>query len=296
MTDKKGGQPAETGVRLQKYLSEQGIMSRRAAEKAMQSGQIRVNGRRAELGVRIDPDRDLIEVGGVPVAGSDDVQHVYLMLNKPTGVVTTLSDDLGRKCVADLIGDVPSRVWPVGRLDYESEGLLILTNDGELTNMLTHPSHEIPKIYHVTLKGSIPSEELEWLKRPMLIDGYRIRPVEVRLIADRGTSTIVEMKLREGRNRQIRKMCDACGFDVKRLRRVAIGDLELGDLPHGRWRSLSHEEIVYLKSGGTDETLRKNKASRSRGDRSGDSVRFDSPTRSHASRYTRAGQKKESGR
>ena len=114
--------------------------------------------------------------------------------------------------------------------------------------------------------------------------------------ADRGTSTIVEMKLREGRNRQIRKMCDACGFDVKRLRRVAIGDLELGDLPHGRWRSLSHEEIVYLKSGGTDETLRKNKASRSRGDRSGDSVRFDSPTRSHASRYTRAGQKKESGR
>ena len=248
MTDKKGGQPAENGVRLQKYLSEQGIMSRRAAEKAMQSGQIRVNGRRAELGVRIDPDRDLIEVGGVPVAGSDDVQHVYLMLNKPTGVVTTLSDDLGRKCIADLIGDVPSRVWPVGRLDYESEGLLILTNDGELTNMLTHPSHEIPKIYHVTLKGSIPSEELEGLKCPMLIDGYRIRPVEVRLIADRGTSTIVEMKLREGRNRQIRKMCEAVKLTVKRLRRTNVGGVKLGMLRPGEFAELTKLEMQTLRS------------------------------------------------
>ena len=286
---------SEAGIRLQKYLSEQGIMSRRAAEKAMQSGQIKVNGRRAELGVRIDPDKDLIEISGVPVAGTEDVQHIYLMLNKPTGVVTTLSDDLGRKCVADLLDGVPARVWPVGRLDYESEGLLILTNDGELTNMLTHPSHDIPKIYHVTLKGSIPAEALEELKRPMLIDGYRIRSVEVRLIADRGTSTVVEMKLREGRNRQIRKMCDACGFDVKRLRRVAIGDLELGDLPHGKWRPLTHEETVYLKSGGRDGTLKSKKAFRDRSE-SGGAVRYDSPGRSHSSRYTHSSGKKDSGK
>ena len=280
------------GIRLQKYLSEQGIMSRRAAEKAMLSGQIKVNGRRAEPGTKIDPDKDLIEIGGVPVAGDTDVQHVYLMLNKPAGVITTLSDEHGRSCVADLIGDVPDRVWPVGRLDYESEGLLILTNDGELTNMLTHPSHDIPKIYHVTLKGSISADSLEGLKRPMLIDGYRIRPVEVRLIADRGTSTIVEMKLREGRNRQIRKMCDACGFDVKRLRRVAIGDLELGDLPRGKWRPLTHEETVYLKSGGKDESLKKNRESRVKRV-SGSAVRFDSPTRTHRSRYSKPDIKKE---
>lgn len=268
-------------------------MSRRAAEKAMLSGQIKVNGRKAEPGTKIDPDSDLIEIGGVPVAGDNDVQHIYLMLNKPAGVITTLSDDRGRSCVADLIKDVPDRVWPVGRLDYESEGLLILTNDGELTNMLTHPSHDIPKIYHVTLKGSIPADSLDGLRRPMLIDGYRIRPVEVKLIADRGTSTIVEMKLREGRNRQIRKMCDACGFDVKRLRRVAIGDLELGDLPRGRWRPLSHEETVYLKTGGKDGSLKKNREARAKKE-GNQSVRFDSPTRAHRSRYSRTDGKKES--
>ena len=270
-------------------------MSRRAAEKAMRSGKIKVNGKNAEPGLKIDPDGDLIEINGIPVAGSDDVQHVYLMLNKPAGVITTLSDDLGRKCVADLIEDFPERVWPVGRLDYDSEGLIILTNDGELTNRLTHPSHDIPKIYHVTLKGSIPADALEGLKRPMLIDGYRIRPVEVRLIADRGTSTIVEMKLKEGRNRQIRKMCDACGFDVRRLRRVAIGDLELGDLPHGKWRPLTHEETVYLKSGGAEGTLKKN--AETRGRRSADpGVRYDSPTRSHKSRYSFKDPKKESSK
>lgn len=242
------------GIRLQKYLSEQGIMSRRAAEKAMTDGLIRVNGKKVLPGAKIDPDSDVIEYKGTVIEGAS-TEKAYLMLNKPAGYVTTMSDDLGRKCVADLVYEVKLRVWPVGRLDYDSEGLLIMTNDGELTNLLTHPRHEIPKIYQLTLKGSITEEQLTLMKRPMLIDGYRIRPVEARIISDRGTSTIVEVMLREGRNRQIRKMCDVCGFDVKRLRRVAVGKVELGDLPQGKWRELTKAEKAYLMSSGAEDYL-----------------------------------------
>ncbi|NLB16139.1 MAG: rRNA pseudouridine synthase [Clostridiales bacterium] len=242
------------GIRLQKYLSEQGIMSRRAAEKAMTDGLIRVNGKKVLPGAKIYPDSDVIEYKGTVIEGAS-TEKAYLMLNKPAGYVTTMSDDLGRKCVADLVDEVKLRVWPVGRLDYDSEGLLIMTNDGELTNLLTHPRHEIPKIYQLTLKGSITEEQLNLMKRPMLIDGYCIRPVEARIISDRGTSTIVEVMLREGRNRQIRKMCDVCGFDVKRLRRVAVGKVELGDLPQGKWRELTKAEKAYLMSGGAEDYL-----------------------------------------
>ncbi|NLZ37100.1 MAG: rRNA pseudouridine synthase [Clostridiales bacterium] len=242
------------GIRLQKYLSEQGIMSRRAAEKAMTDGLIRVNGKKVLPGTKINPDSDVIEYRGTLINGAS-TEKVYLMLNKPAGYVTTMSDDLGRKCVADLVDEIKFRVWPVGRLDYDSEGLLLMTNDGELTNRLTHPRHEIPKIYQVTLKGSVTEDQLALMKRPMLIDGYRIRPVEARIISDRGTSTIVEIMLREGRNRQIRKMCDVCGFDVKRLRRVAVGKVELGDLPQGKWRELTKAEKAYLMSGGAEDYL-----------------------------------------
>ncbi|MGI6744458.1 MAG: pseudouridine synthase [Eubacteriales bacterium] len=260
------------GIRLQKYLSEQGIMSRRAAEKAMTDGLIRVNGKKALPGTKIDPDSDVIEYKGTVIEGAS-TDKVYLMLNKPAGYVTTMSDDLGRKCVADLVDEVKTRVWPVGRLDYDSEGLLLMTNDGELTNLLTHPRHEIPKIYQVTLKGSITEDQLTLMKRPMLIDGYRIRPVEARVISDRGTSTIVEVMLREGRNRQIRKMCDVCGFDVKRLRRVAVGKVELGDLPQGKWRELTKAEKAYLMSDGADDRL-------------GTDRKFDTLTRKAAEKRT----------
>ncbi|HHX53639.1 MAG TPA: rRNA pseudouridine synthase [Clostridiales bacterium] len=260
------------GIRLQKYLSEQGIMSRRAAEKAMTDGLIRINGKKVLPGTKINPDSDVIEYRGTLINGAS-TEKVYLMLNKPAGYVTTMSDDLGRKCVADLVDEIKFRVWPVGRLDYDSEGLLLMTNDGELTNRLTHPRHEIPKIYQVTLKGSVTEDQLALMKRPMLIDGYRIRPVEARIISDRGTSTIVEIMLREGRNRQIRKMCDVCGFDVKRLRRVAVGKVELGDLPQGKWRELTKAEKAYLMSGGAEDYL-------------GGGRKFDTLTRKAAEKRT----------
>ena len=241
-------------VKLQKYFSDCGVMSRRAAEEEIKMGRVKVNGEIAELGLRIDPERDRVEYKGrllKPCA----TDKICILLNKPRGFVTTLSDEKGRRTVADLVASVGRRVYPIGRLDMDSDGLLLLTDDGELANRLTHPRHEIPKIYHVTVSGEVSAEQLSLLCAPMELDGYEILPVKSEVISRDGRSTTLEMTLYEGRNRQIRKMCEAVGLRISRLCRVAIGELELGALEVGRWRELTPDELSYLK--GEIKTLRK---------------------------------------
>lgn len=230
-------------IRLQKYFSDCGVLSRRAAEAEILSGRVTVNGNPAVLGDKIDPDTDLVEYRGKAVLPRADKPHCYVLLNKPRGVVSTASDEKGRRNVTQLVRIPNVRLYPVGRLDMDSDGLLLMTDDGELTNQLTHPRHEIPKIYHVTLSAHPTSEQLKALSAPMELDGYRLLPVGVRLIGE----NCLEMKLFEGRNRQIRRMCQAVGLHILQLTRVAIGKLELGDIPVGSWRYLTDEEVEYLR-------------------------------------------------
>ena len=229
--------------RLQKILAARGICSRRKAEEMITAGRVSVNGAVANLGDSADVIYDEILVDGKPLPSQS--QYVYIMLNKPRGFVTTLSDEKGRKNAAQLLEDCGKRVYPVGRLDMDSEGLLLLTNDGALAERLTHPKHDIPKIYHVTLSKVLSKEEIAALRAPMELDGYRLQPVTVKKLAP----DTVQMNLYEGRNRQIRRMCEAAGLKVIRLQRIAIGDLGLGDLPLGKWRELTADEVQYLTTG-----------------------------------------------
>jgi 23S rRNA pseudouridine2605 synthase len=236
-------------IRLQKYFTDCGVLSRRAAERAIAEGRVRVNGRVAAIGDRIDPLTDRVEYDGRPILPPADTRRHYLLLNKPRGYVTTASDEKGRRTVTDLVRDLGTRVYPVGRLDMDSEGLLLLTDDGEFANHLTHPRHEIPKIYHVTLSPSPTPAQLAALSAPMQLDGYSLRPVGVKRLAENE----LEMTLYEGRNRQIRRMCEAVGLKVLRLQRVAIGRIPLGELPVGHWRHLTREEVLYLFPNASDE-------------------------------------------
>ncbi len=233
-------------IRLQKYISTIGVMSRRAAEKEIEAGRIRVNGEVADLGQKIIPGKDRVTYKGKLLEQKKNDRKVYIMLNKPKGYVTTLSDDKERKCVAQLVEDVNTRVYPVGRLDMYSEGLLLFTNDGELANKLTHPKHHIPKIYHVKLKGEITPEQLKALGKPMIIDDYEIQPVKCEIITRRDNFTVIRMELYEGRNRQIRKMCEQTELEIIKLQRVAIGNIKLGDLAPGKWRHLTKTQVDYL--------------------------------------------------
>lgn len=234
-------------IRLQKFVAECGFMSRRAAEKEIQQGNIKVNGETVELGRIINPVKDKVTFRGRPIVRRRNSHKVYLMLNKPRGYVTTMSDEKDRRCVASLVEDVGCRIYPVGRLDYESEGMLIMTNDGDLANKLMHPSHHIPKTYNVRLNTMITKDQLERLRSPMEIDGYTIKPVECKVLRAKNGYTVLEMILCEGRNRQIRKMCEQVGLEIDYLRRVAVGDIELGSLRAGKWDWLSKEQIEYLK-------------------------------------------------
>lgn len=233
-------------VRLQKYLSDCGVLSRRAAEKAIENGEVTVNDEPAEIGMKIDPMKDKIRYKGRNIVKKRNSHYTYIMLHKPRGYVTTMSDEKDRKIVAELVKEAGVRVYPVGRLDMQSEGLLIMTNDGELTNALTHPRHEIPKYYEVRVEGQVSPETLQKLSSEMEIDGYKIRPVECTIVHEGKEGTTVGMILYEGRNRQIRKMCEQCELKVQRLVRIAIGDLEL-DIKRGQWRYLTREEVSYLK-------------------------------------------------
>lgn len=243
-------------IKLQKYFSDCGVMSRRAAEEVIRQGKVRVNGIPAEPGLRIDPKTDIVEYEGKRLLPSGE-EKICVLLNKPRGYLTTLSDDRGRRTVAELIADTGRRLYPVGRLDMDSDGLLLLTDDGELTHRLTHPRHEIPKIYRVTVRGAVTEEQLRSLGQAMTLDGYTIQPVETHLLSKGDSRSVLEMRLYEGRNRQIRKMCDEVGLTVLRLSRIAIGELTLGAVPSGKWRLLTAEELAYLR--GERKTLQKKK-------------------------------------
>lgn len=229
-------------IRLQKYFSDCGVLSRRAAEAEILSGRVLVNGAPATLGDKIDPEKDIVEYRGKKLLPRRDKPHLYVMLHKPRGVVSTAKDEKGRRNVTDLVKIPGARLYPIGRLDMDSDGLLLMTDDGELTNRLTHPRHEIPKIYHVTLSAPPTEDQLRALRAPMELDGYRLLPVGVMIVAD----NVLEMELYEGRNRQIRRMCQAVGLGIRQLTRIRIGSLELGDLPLGKWRYLTDDEVAYL--------------------------------------------------
>lgn len=229
--------------RLQKILSARGVASRRASEQLIKDGRVLVNGQTASLGESADPQIDEILIDGQPLP--DAQKKVYLMLNKPRGFVTTLSDEKGRRNAAELVADCGLRVYPVGRLDMDSEGLLLFTNDGDFANALMHPKKEIEKIYEVWVQGyheGIPP----LLRRPIELDGYQIKPPKVKLLRAEGEKARLLITIHEGRNRQIRRMCEAAGCRVTRLRRIAEGNIELGDLRLGTWRYLTEEEIAEL--------------------------------------------------
>ena len=230
--------------RLQKILSARGIASRRRAEQLIQNGQVTVNGAAAALGDSADPECDRICVNGQPLPAEQRL--VYILLNKPRGYVTTLSDEKGRPNAAQLVAECGTRVYPVGRLDMDSEGLLLFTNDGAFANELTHPRQEVEKVYEVWAVGYQPGRE-EKLSRPIVLDGYRIRPPKVVLLSANGDKAKFRVTIHEGRNRQIRRMCEAAGMRCTRLRRIQEGSLRLGDLPCGTWRYLTPEEIAELK-------------------------------------------------
>lgn len=231
--------------RLQKLLSAAGVCSRRAAEEYIIAGRVTVNGERAELGQRADPDRDTILVDGKPLCERE--QPVYLLLNKPRGYVTTLSDEKGRKTVADLTADCGARVYPVGRLDLDSEGLLLMTNDGDLMQHLLHPSGEINKTYLVSVYGPVAGAEKK-LSSITDLEGEPIRPAQVEVLRRTAQTAELSITIHEGKNRQIRRMCAQCGLTVKRLCRVREHTLELGDLPAGTWRHLTTAEVAALKN------------------------------------------------
>ena len=232
--------------RLQKYLSACGVASRRRAEELITSGKVKVNGRIAQLGDKIDPKQDVVTVFGKRVRHTQ--QNVYLMLYKPRGYLTTMSDDRGRKCVPELLRDVTERVYPIGRLDKDSEGLLLLTNDGAFANLMMHPSHHIPKHYRVTVRPSVTDEQIAQMTEGMMIDGYRTAPTKVRVLDRQEGRVVLEIVLYEGRNRQIRKMCEQLGLEVARLKRTAMGPLRLGMLPQGQYRFLTAEEVERLQA------------------------------------------------
>lgn len=229
-------------IRLQKYFSDCGVLSRRAAEAEILAGNVLVNGAVASLGDRVDPEADRVEYRGKPVCPRLERAYRYIMLNKPRGIVCTAKDEKGRCPVTSLVKIPNTRLYPVGRLDMDSDGLLLLTDDGAFANHLTHPRHQIPKIYRVKVSPAPSAVQLDQLSAPMTLDGYSLLPVEVERV---GTHEL-EMRLYEGRNRQIRRMCEAVGLRVTQLTRVAIGTVALGDLEVGKWRELTANEVDYL--------------------------------------------------
>ena len=231
--------------RIQKILSERGVCSRRKAEAYIMEGRVTVNGLPANLGDTADPDVDMILLDGNPLPSTQ--KPVYIMLYKPRGYVTTLSDEKGRKNAAELVADCGVRVYPVGRLDMDSEGLLIFTNDGEFANLLMHPKHEVNKTYLVTVTD-FTAEKLEKLSLPVELDGYLIKKPAVKLVRTlSGNRAVLSVTIHEGRNRQVRRMCDLAGMGVARLTRVSEGAVKLGDLKSGTWRYLTDAEVALLK-------------------------------------------------
>lgn len=231
-------------IRLQKHLSECGVASRRKSEELIAAGKVRINGRVAPIGAKVDPKRDKVTVSGKTVVPVN--QKVYIMLHKPRGFVTTMRDEMDRKCVTDLVADVGVKVFPVGRLDKNSEGLLIMTNDGEFANNLTHPSAHVNKTYRVTVKGEIDDEKIINLREGILLDGRKTLPCDVFIAERKPDRTVLIFIIQEGRNRQIRRMCEEVKLEVIRLKRTEIAGVKLGMLPQGKWRPLNEKEMRHL--------------------------------------------------
>ena len=230
--------------RIQKILSAYGVASRRAAEELIKAGRVTCNGVVCTLGQSADPETDVILIDGKPLPVKKG--NIYIMLNKPRGYVTTLSDEKGRKNAAQLVSDCGVRVYPVGRLDMDSEGLLLFTNDGEFANRLMHPSHQVDKIYMVDVSDA-SHDKVEKLKKPVVLDGYRIKAPDVSIVhMDDSRKATLSVTIHEGRNRQVRRMCAIAGMKVNRLKRVAEGALKLGALPCGKWRYLTEKEVQML--------------------------------------------------
>ena len=235
-------------VRLQKFMAEQGVASRRKSEDLIRAGKVKVNGHIAEIGMKINPRKDLVTVGKQKLTNVKNRKMVYIMLNKPRGYVTTVSDELGRKTVMDLLPDFGCRIYPVGRLDKDSEGLLILTNDGALANAVMHPSRHIKKRYRVTVRGEVTDDKLTTLASGVKIDTGITLPCTVAVLAEEENRTVLEFTIAEGKNRQIRKMCEAVKLQIVRLKRNAVGNIKLGMLKPGEWADLTAEELKGLKA------------------------------------------------
>lgn len=245
---------ANNEVRLQKFMAEMGVASRRKSEELIKAGKVKVNGHVAQIGDKINPRKDLVSIGKNKITNVKKRKMIYIMLNKPRGYVTTVSDELGRKTVMDLVKDIDERIYPVGRLDKDSEGLLLLTNDGSFTNCLTHPSHNYAKVYRVTVRPSVNDEILYNLRNGIEIDGKKTAPAEITVLEQQENRVVLEFILHEGRNREIRKMCESQGLEVARLKRNSIGSLKLGMLKQGQYRELSEQEVKkLLRSAGHGE-------------------------------------------
>ena len=232
-------------IRLQKYMDDCGVASRRKAEEMIAAGRVKVNGQTAFVGDKINPKRDSVTVNGKKL--TKDKNYIYLMLNKPRGFVTTMSDEMDRKCVAQLVADVGKRVYPVGRLDRDSEGLLLFTNDGEFANAMTHPSRHIAKVYRVSVKPAITEDQISILTSSLMIDGRKTMPADVRVLSKEEDRSSLEITLFEGRNRQIRRLCEEAGLETVRLKRMSMGQLKLGGLKVGEYRYLTNDEVSLLK-------------------------------------------------
>ena len=234
-------------IRIQKYFTDCGILSRRAAEAAIEAGEVYVNGEKATIGQKIDVSSDIVKYRGRVIRPTYK-EYSYYMLNKPRGFITSLSDEKGRKCVTELLGGVKERVYPVGRLDYNSEGLLLLTNDGEIANRLTHPKNMITKEYIVIVTGEITDETKKILTSTVYSDGQALKAKEVEVVNEGDKKSVIRFVMTEGKNREIRRICEAASINVCRLKRVSIGKLELGRLSMGRYRALTPDEVSYIKS------------------------------------------------
>ncbi len=241
-------------MRIQKVLSDQGILSRRKTEEYIEQGRITVNGRPAKVGHPINPARDVVAIDGQRVFFRRKKENLYIALNKPRGYVTTTNDELGRRCITELVQDVPGRVYPIGRLDRVSEGLILLTNDGSFANMIMHPSHHVKKTYRVTVDSDVTEDQVIALSVGVDIgDKTKTAPCSVLVLEKSTDRSVMQMVIEEGRNRQIRRMCEAVGLQVKRLRRTSVGPVKLGMLQPGQWRELTSAEVSALRNaaGGT---------------------------------------------
>ncbi|MEG0457743.1 MAG: pseudouridine synthase [Oscillospiraceae bacterium] len=234
--------------RIQKIIASAGVCSRRSAEDMIARGKVTVNGRKCSLGDKANPIKDIIAIDGERIYVEKTKSLYYIMLNKPRGYVTTMDDEKGRKSVSELVKDVPARVYPVGRLDMQSEGLLLMTNDGDFANKMTHPKYHVNKTYRVTVRPDVTDMQAVALSSGVMIDGKKTSPATVHIVSKEEGRVVMEITIREGRNRQIRKMCEAVGLETARLKRISQGPIKLGMLQPGKWRFLKPSELIALRN------------------------------------------------